>query len=233
MNDDPNPLQLIDYESRIGQLLYYNIHKYKYVGEKNKEYDVIQGIFYELNQLPELSNRHIRWYTIIINLIRHCCDERNKETFHGLPIPQSMENDGFKMTSNVEKGKQTEIEIPPYINLIESYTTEVARLGTLVSTKEEINPGYLDYKHERINALLTELLIKMGPQINNEPWEDAFILTIGNASQNISRLKQNLPLKTTNSEEYKVLIGKRIENLSPKRRKELSNMDAFWNGFIT
>lgn len=232
MNEHPDPMTLIDYESRVEQLLHFNIHKYKYVGEKGKEYNVIQGIFHELNQLPEPSNQHIRWYTTIINLVRHFYDERNKDTLLDLPFPQSMKTDGFKMMSNVEKGIPTEIEIPPYIRQIESYTTEVARLGALVSTKEEITPAYLDYKRERINTLLTELLINMGPQIKNEPWEDAFILTIGNASENMSRLKQNLPLKNTGSEEYKTLILKRIYHLSPKRRKELSNIDAFWNGFI-
>jgi hypothetical protein len=109
MNVRSDYLEISEYECTIGELIHHNIQKYKYVGEKGKEYEVIQGIFYEINQLHELSNRQIRWYAIIVNLVKNFSRQRSKDA----------EADGF----------------PPFIGLIELYITEVARWGPLVSTK--------------------------------------------------------------------------------------------------
>jgi len=48
----PITLEIFKYEWIINEWVNHNTRKYKYVGEKGKEYEVIQSIFYEINQLP-------------------------------------------------------------------------------------------------------------------------------------------------------------------------------------
>lgn len=215
MNVRSDYLEISGYECTIGELIHHNIQKYKYVGEKGKEYEVIQSIFYEINQLHELSNKQIRWYAIIVCLVRHFSYQRSKD----------VEVDGF----------------PPFIGLIELYITAVARWGALVSTKKEITATYFNYKMDKLSSLLSELLNDMEPYAAEErsgAWEEVFILTIKNAADNVFKLGQhlfkdkngkNLFTETVCSERYKRLINKRIEKIDKKR---LYNMEAFWNGFI-
>lgn len=47
----------------------YHMPQYRYVGERGEEYRVIQGVFAEINRLPELTNRQIRWYAVILHLV--------------------------------------------------------------------------------------------------------------------------------------------------------------------
>ena len=218
MNDQSDYLEISEYECTIGELLRHNIQKYKYVGEKGKEYEVIQSVFYEINQLHELSNRQIRWYAIIINLVRHFSYQRSND----------VEVDVF----------------PPFIGLIELYIMEVVRWGALVSTKKEITATYFNYKMDKINSLLLELLRDMescAAQERSGPWEEVFILTIKNAADNVIKLGQylfkdknskNVFTGTVCSERYKRLINKRIERIDKKRLAGFYNMEAFWNGFI-
>jgi hypothetical protein len=65
-NHPPAYREIIKYEGKIVELFNHNVHKYKYVGEEGKEYEVIQSVFNEINHLPGLSNKHIRSYAIII-----------------------------------------------------------------------------------------------------------------------------------------------------------------------
>jgi hypothetical protein len=198
------------YEGKIVQLFNHNVHKYKYVGEEGKEYEVIQSVFNEINHLPGLSNKHIRWYAIIINL------------------RMSFQN----------RRMAAMLMVPPYMGLIELYVNEIARLGMLVCTKEEITPGYLDYKLERIHSLLAELLKEMEFQRRGETREEVFILTIKNAADNAIKLGKPLlnhrekSFAGVNWEVYQRLIGKRIQRIDEKRLANYNNMEAFWNGFI-
>lgn len=216
MNERSDYLEVSEYECTIGELIRHNIDRYKYVGEKGKEYEVIQSVFYEINQLQELSNKQIRWYAIIVNLVKNFSQQRSKD----------MEIDGF----------------PPFIGLIELYITTVARWGALVSTKKEITTNYFNYKMDKIGSLLSELLRDMeshAAEKHSEAWEEVFILTIKNAADNIIKLGQyllkdekNAFTETVCSRIYERLINKRIEKIDKKRLAGFYNMEAFWNGFI-
>ncbi|UCH96176.1 MAG: hypothetical protein JSV88_04780 [Candidatus Aminicenantes bacterium] len=251
-NQLPDYREIIKYERKIVDLLNHNIHQYKYVGEEGKEYEVIQSLFYEINQLRELSNRQIRWYAVIINLVMNFYHQRigmkNRGCFldfslvedgFNLSIPGCTAGESFKFTTHIEKSKSEKLAAPPYIGLIESYITELARLGLLASTKEEINPDYLDYKLERIHALLTELLKDMDSQMTGETREEVFILTIKNAADNMIKLGKPLLKKEKprftgcpDSEIYQKLIIGRIQRLDKETLANYYNMEAFWNGFI-
>ncbi len=241
MNNYSKHLEIFKYEKTINELVNHNIQKYKYVGEKGKEYEVIQSVFYEINQLPELSNQQIRWYSIIIYLIRNFYDQRNRESFPGFSLPEPV--DGFKVLTDIEKGKPLELVVPapPYIELIELYITDIARMGVLVSSKKEINSNYFDYKLDRIGSLLTELLDEMDSQMRGEHQEEVFVVTIKNAADNIikpgkhffkNKNRENRFTKSINSKIYGDLIIKRIENIDKNRLADYYNMEAFWNGFI-
>jgi hypothetical protein len=209
-NHLPDYREIMKYEGKIVELFNHNVHKYKYVGEEGKEYEVIQSVFNEINHLPGLSNKHIRWYAIIINL------------------RMSFQN----------RRMAAKLILPPYMGLIDLYVNEIARLGMLVCTKEKINPGYLDYKLEKIHSLLAELLKEMDTQRREKTREEVFILTIKNAANNAKKLGKTLlnhrekSFAGINWEVYQRLIGKRIQHIDEKRLARYNNMEAFWNGFI-
>ncbi len=235
MNNYPNHLEIFKYEWTINELVNHNIQKYKYVGEKGKEYEVIQSVFYEINQLPELSNQQIRWYSIIIYLIRSFYDQRNRENFPGFSLPEPVA--GFKVLTDIEKGKSLELVVPapPYIERIELYLTEIARMGVLLSSKKEINPNYVNYKLDRIGSILIELLDEMNSQMRGELQEEVFVITIKNAADNVIKhikKRKNRFTKSIHSKIYGELIIKRIETIDKNRLADYYNMEAFWNGFI-
>ena len=205
----PDYQEIIKYEGKIMELFKHNVHKYRYIGEEGKEYEVIQSVFNEINHLPGLSNKHIRWYAIIINL-------------------------GMSFQNRRMAAKSGE-DSP---GLIDSYVNEIARLGMLVCTKEEINPGYLEYKLERIDSLLAELLGEIDAQKQEETREEVFFLTIKNAADNALKLgkpllkHRKIILAAVNTGVYQQLIVKRIQRIDEKRLAKYNNMEAFWNGFI-
>ena len=235
MSIDSNHIEFFKYEWIINEWVNHNTRKYKYVGEKGKEYEVIQSIFYEINQLPELSNRQIRWYSIIIYLIRSFYDQRSRGSFPDFSLPDPV--DGFKVLTNVEKGRPLEwvVPAPPYIERIELYLTGIARMGVLKSSKKEINPHYIDYKLDRIGSLLVELLEEMNSQMRSEYRDEVFVLTVKNASDNVIKhvkKRKNRFTKSINSKIYRELILKRIETIDKNRLADYFNMEAFWSGFI-
>lgn len=254
-NQRPDYREIINYEGKIRELLNHNVHKYKYVGEEGKEYEVIQSVFNEINHLSQLSNKHIRWYAIIINLQmsfqNHRMAAKSRQWFLDFPLLEfpgdfrhslldSAGADGSNMMIQVEKGKSKDqlIIVPSYMGLIDSYVHEIVCLGMLVCTKEDINPGYHEYKLAKIDSLLAELLEEMDTQQQEEIREEVFILTIKNAVDNAIKLGEPLlsrrekSIGGVNWEVYQRLISKRIQRIDEKRLAKYNNMEAFWNGFI-
>jgi hypothetical protein len=245
MSDHSDYLEIYQYEIKIEELVNHHIQKYKYVGEDGREYRVIQAVFHELNRLPELSNRHIRWYSIIIGLIDNFFNLRMRMG-DGLPGFSSLPLEfagGFKMRGQVRKSRPEElflpVFVPPYISIIEVYIKEIARIGVLVSTKEKISPGYLDYKFGGIELRLKDLLSKLETRDAIETKEEVFILAIKNATDNAAKLRRFFPGNISevfkvavNSETYERLIIKRIESIDRERLASYYNLDDFWNGFI-
>ncbi len=256
-NHLPDYREISKYEGKIMELLKYNVHKYRYVGEEGKEYEVIQSVFNEINYLPGLSNQHIRWYAIIINLRMSFENLRmtakSRVGFPGFPLPgfpgdsrhsllDPTGPDGCKIMTQLGKSKAKDLHplwlVPAYMGSIDSYVNEIARLGMLVCTKEEINPGYLEYKLGRIDSLLAGLLEEMESQKQEEPREEVFILTIKNAADNALKLGKSLVhrrkriLAAANTGVYRQLIIKRIQRIDETRLVKYNNMEAFWNGFI-
>lgn len=237
MDNRLNYLEIFKYEQEIEVLVNHNIKKYKYVGEEGKEYEVIQSVFFEINKLPELTNKQILWYSIIINLVTSFYNQRVRGH---LPDSLIVENPyGFKTGTKVKKSLMGDFAIPPYIELLEFYVKQIARMGILASAKKEIKPAYFNYKLDRINSLLTNLLKDMDSRAKGETGEEVFILTIKNAADNVLLQLKNLPenkeksfIESINSEIYKRLIIKRIENIDRKRLNAYYNMEAFWNGFL-
>jgi hypothetical protein len=235
MSNYSNHPEISKYEWIINEWVNHNIQKYKYVGEKGKEYEVIQSVFYEINQLPELSNQQIRWYSIIIYLIRSFYNQRYRGSFPDFSLPEPVY--GFKVLTNVEKDRPMEwvVPAPPYIERIELYLTEIARMGVLISSKKEINTHYIDYKLDRIGSILIELLDEMNSQMRGEHQEEVFVITIKNAADNVIKFLKNRDnhfTKSVTSKMYGELIIKRIENIDKNRLTDYYNMEAFWNGFI-
>jgi hypothetical protein len=245
MSDQSDYLVIYKYEMKIEELVNHHIQKYKYVGEDGDEYRVIQTVFLELNRLTELSNKHIRWYAIIISLIGNFFDQRMRIRDDLPAFPSlSLEFTGdFEMRGQVQKRKPEElflsVFVPPYITFIEPYLKEIARIGVLVSTKENISPGYLDYKFEGIEVRLKDLLSKLDTQDAVETKEEVFLLAIKNASGNALKLGKYLSEhaakgleNTVNSERYHELIIKSAARIDRKRLAGYYNMNDFWNGFI-
>jgi hypothetical protein len=245
MNDHSDYLEIYQYELKIEELVNHHIQKYKYVGEDGWEYRVIQTVFHELNQLPELSNRHIRWYAIIIGLIGNFFNQRMRmrDGLPGFPSLHLEFASGFKMRGQVQKSRPEElflsIFVPPYISIIEAYIKEIARIGVLISTKEKISPGYLNYKFEGIESRLKELLSNLKTQEVVETKEEVFILAIKNATDNAVKLRRFFPgdisesfTMAVNSEAYERFIIKGKNGIDRERLVSYYNMDDFWNGFI-
>lgn len=239
----PNYLEIMRYEKKIVNLLNHNVHKYRYIGEEGKEYEVIQSIFNEISHAGQLSNKHIRWYAVIINLWMNFQRRRmNTEKIDAFPDFSSTDSNAeniARFSTQMEKGKAEKLPVPSYIGHIELYINEISRLGMLVCTKEELNPGYPGYKLERIHTFLTDLLTDMDTQKREEIWEEVFILTIKNAADNVITLGKSLRdnrnsffTETINSEDYQRLINRRIRRIDEKRLALYKNMEAFWNGFI-
>jgi hypothetical protein len=240
MSDQSDYLVIYKYEMKIEELVNHHIQKYKYVGEDGDEYRVIQTVFLELNRLTELSNKHIRWYAIIVGLINSFFYRRFRNRLPGFPLLEY--TDDFKGITLVPKGKPGGFVVPPYMALIESYIKEIAGIGVLISTKEKIDPHYGDYKFAGIDSRLMELLKELDSQKGRgetEEKEDVFFLSIKNASGNALKLGKYLSEhaakgleNTVNSERYHELIIKSAARIDRKRLAGYYNMNDFWNGFI-
>lgn len=232
-------MEIFENEQKIDRLLDHNIKKYKYVGEEGCEYSVIQSIFSEINKLHELSNKHIRWYSVIIYLVMSFRSQRMRGH---LPDPMIIETPyGFKAGAKV-KDRETGLylAVPPYIAFLEAYITQVAGLGVLISAQKDIAPAYLDHKKSKLDSLLTKLTEAAASRPKIEIEEEVFILAIKRAADNMLVQAKYFPetakkgfLKTLDSENYKKHIINRIESINPARLKTYDNIDAFWDGFIT
>ena len=228
MDEYAKHLEIIGYEAKAEELIRHNIQKYKYVGEEGREYDVIQTVFHEINRLRELSNKQIRWYAVIIALKDSFYNRRLRGSLPDFP---SLEYTGaFKMSTEIKKEKTRPFFVPPYIEFIESYINEIARLGVLVSTKEKISANYLDFKFHHLPS--TDVSV-------GAYGEEAFLLTLKNASENAIKLAAYFPgdlakrrLKSLTSEISKKFALEKIDTFTDKKLAALYNMDDFWNGFI-
>ena len=232
-------MNIFKHEREIELLVHHNMQKYNYVGEKGREYEVIQSVFYEINHLTELSNRQIRWYTVIINLIMSFYNQRRRGDLPGSLIIETP--GGFKAGTKIRESESAgEIYFPPFIDNLDPLIVEIARMGVLISAKKSTSPSYLDHKLERIDALLAKLLQSMDALGKDTPLDDVFILAVKNAAENVIYLcnhcpeikKKNLP-GFAHSGIYKRLITGRIGRVPKKKIAALHNMEAFWNGFIT
>lgn len=245
MSDHSDYLEIYQYETKIEEMVNYHIRKYKYVGEDGREYRVIQTVFHELNRLPELSNKQIRWYAIIISLVGNFFNYRMRDIYNpsGLPSLPLEFSEGFKMRGQVHKSRSEElfspVFAPPYMGVIEPYIREIARLGVLVSTKEKISPGYFDYKFEGIESRLKDVLGKLETRDALETKEEVFILAVNNATDNAVKLRGLFPgnkseyfAGAVNSGTYERFIIKRLEGIDRERLAGYYNIEDFWNGFI-
>jgi hypothetical protein len=199
------------YERQIEELMAYHMPRYRYVGERGEEYRVIQSVLAEINRLPELTNRQIRWYAVILYLVNSFSDWQLRA-----PTPP-----------------------PSYIDSLEVYITEIARLGILVSTGGNIEPEFLETKLERIHTRLKDLLGALTSEGSCGFRDEAFILTIQRATDNVPRLVKHLSgqtfenvFHTLHSDPYRELILNRVAHMDPRKRAALHHLEAFWNGFI-
>lgn len=205
----------------------YHMPQYRYVGERGEEYRVIQGVFAEINRLPELTNRQIRWYAVILHLVNSFSNWRLRA---GLP-------DGLFPESG--HGLRALTPPPFYIDGLESYITEICRLGIIISTKGDIQAGFLDTKLERINTRLKDLLGALASEGSGEIKDEVFIVTIKNATDNVPKLVKHLSGKTgenfsrtVRSGMYRELVLNRIEHMDSRKLAGFLHLEAFWNGFI-
>jgi len=255
IDDSPDYQKILNYENKINIILHHHLKKYRYVGEDGKEYEVIQGIFSQLNHLNELTNKQIRWYAVIINLWMSFQQRRNSFENRGIkpgPDFSLLENiEGFKVStgeSGARKGPGVatewgkfyvnELKIPPYIPLIERFINQSARLGMLIATKETISHYYINYILKEIHSLLSNLLKDMESKITGETWEEVYILTIKNAAENTIKLvssemeSRESFAQLLGSVQFKKLIIMRVREINQERLSTYNNPDAFWNGFI-
>lgn len=218
---------MFQYERQIEEMVAHHIGQYRYVGERGEEYRVIQSVFDEINRLPELSNRQIRWYAVILHLVG---------SFSDWQLQAGLAEGLFPGTGRAPRAL---LPPPSYIDELESYITEIARLGILVSTRGNIEPEFLETKLERIHTRLNDLLGALTSEGSGEIKDEVFIVTIKNATDNVPKLVKHLSGKTgenfsrtVRSGMYRELVLNRIEHMDSRKLAGFLHLEAFWNGFI-
>lgn len=150
--------------------------------------------------------------------------------------------DGVMAVKRLAKVKSCPQSALPYMPRLESYITEIARLGIIVSAGEAVGLDFLCEKAARIRTRLADLLSAMSiPAAAGFPerQEDAFILTVSQATDNVLKLAKAATDEIDpglsdmlHSPIYRQLIMKRIDTMDEKRLSGLFHLDALWNGFI-
>ena len=229
---------MLSYETTIEDILHHTQNKYRYRGEEGKEYQVIQSVFCELNRVTHLSNKYIRWYTVIIFLSNHF-RRLHDQSFLAEALPQELIDLSICHQTRIPKGKQHRVFIPSYIECLETYLKHIARLGILISTKMKIQQHYVDLKLNHINDILNELLKNMKSIDHNYTDEEIYLLAIQNATENIikktkyiSKTLHNNAIQAATSHLYTEIITAKTKKIPKNRIKKLYNLDDFWNGFI-
>ncbi len=237
MNEYLDYLEIQRCDLQAEELVNRNMQKYRYVGEEGKEYEVIQSVFHEINQLPGLTNRQIRWYAVIVHLVTSFYRWRLKDPF--LDFSSAEFVDGFKASTDLARRIPIPLFVPRYIEGLESYTHEIARLGALAAANQEISRHYLDHKMDRLQVRLRELLKAVAAQAAADPREDVYILTIQETAENVIKLEkisskhgESHFAASINLGIYRRLITERLGHIDNQRLAGIHNMDAFWNGFI-
>lgn len=228
------------YEYRIEELIGHHNRQYRYVGERGEEYEVIQSIFHEINRLTEVSNPQIRWYAVILHLIDSYYNWRVRGGLPDSLFPETA--DGVMAVKRLAMVKSCPQPTPPYMLRLESYITEIARLGIIVSAGGAVCLDFLCKKVARIRTRLADLLSAMSiPAAAGFPesQEDAFILAVRQATDNVLKLAKAATGEINpgltdmlHSPIYRQLILKRIDTMDEKRLSGLFHLDALWNGFI-
>lgn len=207
-------------ELRIEELLNYTLNKYQYRGESGKEYEVIQSIFSHLNNVTENRNMHIRWYAVVIHLLRGFHDRRLNWQCSDFFMPM-------------------EFQVPLCIEELESFIDRIARLGILTSAGETVGSDFFNLKLKNINDALLELINCLKTRPDPHPDNDVFWLAINHAAVKISKLAgyngedgQTRLSQTIESEDFQKFVRQPIEKMSAERIQSLYNLNDFWNGLI-
>ncbi len=210
------------YVSQIETLVRRNLDKYKYVGEEGKEFEVLQSIFLELNKLAGLSNKQIRWYAAVFNLLYSFRRYLDRDDPYNPFI----------------MGK---FKIPSFIGITVTYIHSVSMLGILASAEQEIHHEFVNFHLRGIYNILATLLEEIADAAKNGVDEDVYYLAIKQATDNIFKLEKLLTgsngyeirsKNDVNWDIYEELIVKRVERLDEKKLRSYYNMEAFWNGFV-
>lgn len=196
---------------QIQEILDHHLPTYRYCGETGQEYNVIQSVFLQLNNLKNINNSHIRWYAVIVHLERRF---QNQHLTWSIPAPSCID----------------ELEI---------FIEHIAQLGILIASKLKVNSEFVDLKLENINQALIKLI--EFPVTGNDlhPDHDVFRLTIDHASHNAKKLEEYCGSevatrlnRTITSEKFQTSIHLPSKRIPAEHCRHLFNMDDFWNGFI-
>ncbi len=233
---------LFSYELRTDELLRHHSRQYTYVGEPFHEYRLIYSLFTEINRLPGLSNRQIRWYAVIVNLLDRFAQRLRDVTAPGLTPDQFQDGPSAMLMGR----RNLEVpDVPPYIDALETYARMVARWGVLVSAQRDIGADVIQHKNLRFHAQLRRLLEEMTRlQEEREAADDTYliyILTVMQATKDIGTLEKHLSIAAEQcfsnalepglSSLYEEHIIKPSDAIGPSRLKDFFGLDDFWNGF--
>jgi hypothetical protein len=205
------------------------------VGNPGNQYSVIQSIFSEINLKNRLLNQHIRWYSVILNLIQSYRDFRFQ-----ISIGHFSSDDGIpgRISTWLELENPAAPKHSLVIDSIESYIMAIARLGLLLSTLKKIDADYMVYQLKWIGTLLEKILADINKGFSDMSSEDIFVLAIKQATDNAFKLEEHLSVQKKilgrifPKDLYDKNILQRIKKIPSRRIKGLFNLDDFWNGFI-
>lgn len=224
-----------EYDLQVDDIIRHHIHRYKYVGKPGNQYSVIQSIFFEINQSKEFLNKHIRWYSVILNLVNSYWSFK----FH---IPSNDDSEPGRIQSKIsfrlEKEKFRFQDTSFVVDSIEGYVVSIARLGLILAAGKKIVPEYAESKLKKIASGLKRILQDRECQFKDVTADEVFILTVKRATDNALKIENHIPdqkeslFDFVSYELYRKNILRKIERISSRRIKLFFNMDDFWNGFI-
>jgi hypothetical protein len=236
MNCRADDLSILKNESIIDTLLAHNQKKYDYRGEPGEEYRVIAGLFHEINETGRLQNRHIRWYSVINFLIAGFRKLRLKTDSAEISL---LISDEVSREITGTTGHFKPFFIPAYIDSLESYITGISRLGIFLSSSQEKDKPFVSHCLGKISRDLNRLLIALDIPVKQNQGENAYRLSIKNASENILSRSDSYPEKLsrelkglTKSALFMRLITRETDKMDLQTIRRLYRLDDFWNGLI-
>jgi len=180
--DEPSKTRAA-HDQRAEELLIHHRSRYRYVGRRGGQYELIYSIFKELNRIDHPDNRHMLWYGVVTHLtadFRRQCES----PWPGIGLAeQEGVPGGAVMPVDIDDVRP--LRTPAVLETIERYLYGIAGAGILLCAGEPLMPGYMGQRMDELTELLQRATERIGPFSERKDDPLVYRLVLHSATSNV------------------------------------------------